>query len=118
MERLVVIPTTEYMTNLTAQLSRDIDEKLEENSTELRSTIGKIIIVPGYLPGDMGREIQKQLKLMFKDMFSRLHNWDNIFLKDLDDQKQAVIALQQQNEQSVKNSSWQSFWTQLFSLWF
>lgn len=63
----------------------------------------KITTVASHLPGDMGRELNKQLKSIFKDMSYRLHDRDQIFLKTIDEHKKVVLALQQPNESSIKS---------------
>lgn len=103
MELLTVIPTNEQMTDLTAHMTRVIDEKLAQTSVELGDRMDKITIVAGHLPSDMARELYKQLKSLFLDVSRRLHEHDLTLLKTIDEHKQVVQLLQHQNESSIKS---------------
>lgn len=94
LEHLVVIPTTEQMTNLITHITQDIDEKLEQKSIDLQNRMDKITTVVDHLPRDMGKKLNKQLKSLFKDVSHRLHEHDLTLLKTIDEHKKVVQALQ------------------------
>lgn len=80
MERLIVIPTTQQLMDLTTHMSHDIESKLKKNSTELRHQMDSITTATGHLHGDVRRAMQTQFRAIFKEMSDKLHDRDKLFL--------------------------------------
>lgn len=90
------------MTDLTVHMAEDIDQKIEETLIEIHEKMSRITEAANLIPSKMGKEFQKKIKEMFKDMSNNLSQRNQVFLKEIVAHKAVIVSLQNTNAEQIK----------------
>lgn len=91
--RLSLIPTTDGLTDLTVYMAKEMKSYLTDTSSKIHQRLTDTIEAANNLPGNLGKELTKRMKEMFKTVFDSIRDRDKLYLTEISKHKEVVALL-------------------------
>lgn len=97
-----MLPTHDKLVNALGLVTEDINQDLEGNLVHMHQKLNKIVEAATNVPREMGKEFNKRMKELLRDITDNLRQRDAVFLKEIAVHKVVVVSLQESNAEQIK----------------
>lgn len=90
-------------------MAKEMKSDLESNSLEIHQRLDKTIEPANNLPSNLGKELTKRLREMFKTVSDSISDRGKLQLNKIKKNKEAIVLLQKTNAEGIKSLADQVF---------